>query len=472
MGGATARPGLRGGQPCGRLVTRLAGAVALAVSLATPLAAQEAETRALQEGLAALGLYAGAVDGEVSAALDQAIAAYVRAAGFKSPPDRAFRNPGALARDVDLEARIRTGRVRVAERQTVPTRFGPLTVSTYRQEGGPPGFADGRRVQLGSARIDAGLASFAGCCDIRVVEVGAADIVVMQGAIDNPACPVTRVYVSLTDEAHVVTEAEDSCSAEPRIAVEAGELVVEAQARASLLDARWMMRPGEAMRFDRLIVPGDLATLAWWVGRQPTDKNERNFRFFHFAPLSDALAALLEPEALGWAFKMSMTSPVERAGQVLFVSGAYLSDESLVSVAVDLEERAVHACSFARGVARFSSTLTRGVYSDNAASCPADPDRAIGAWAAIGVMRGVRQRVFGFEGTFGDQAACRAGGDRVTRLTARMVQPAGEAPCAITEVGLADGDYVIGTVCRAFPVKRIGDDRIDLDGEVLNRCPD
>ena len=72
---------------------------------------------------------------------------------------------------------------------------------------------------------------------------------------------------------------------------------------------------------------------------------------------------------------------------------------------------------------------------------------------------------------FGDEAACKAGGDRVTRITARSLKVAGEAEATITEVGISDGDYVVGTTGRAVPIKRLDDDRIDLDGEVMRRCP-
>ncbi|WP_163366774.1 hypothetical protein, partial [Klebsiella aerogenes] len=71
-------------------------------------------------------------------------------------------------------------------------------------------------------------------------------------------------------------------------------------------------------------------------------------------------------------FKMTLTTPVERRGEVIFVSGSYKPDETLVSVTIDLANRAVHACSFNRGTTRFASTLLRGVFSDPAASCPAD----------------------------------------------------------------------------------------------------
>uniref|UniRef100_UPI001952AC86 hypothetical protein n=1 Tax=Stenotrophomonas maltophilia TaxID=40324 RepID=UPI001952AC86 len=78
----------------------------------------------LQEDLKTLGLFQGPVDGESSETLSAAIAAYVRQAGFRDPPDRAFRHFGALVRDVDLEKRIRAGKARAAHQQTVATRFG------------------------------------------------------------------------------------------------------------------------------------------------------------------------------------------------------------------------------------------------------------------------------------------------------------------------------------------------------------
>ena len=452
--------------------TLAAAGAALVVAGATARA-QEAEIRALQEDLKALGLFQGPVDGESSEALSAAIAAYVRQAGFRDPPDRAFRHFGALVRDVDLEKRIRAGKARVAHEQAVPTRFGPLQITTYRQAGGPSGFSDGRRVSIAGQRVDAALASFVECCEAKVFEVGAADVVVLRGTTDTAGCDYARVYVSLTRERFSVTDREDSCAADPNFVVEAGRLVVTAQARTSLPDAQWSLTPGEPMRFERLVLVGPLDVLGWWVGRQPWTRIDRGFRFFNVTPLTDALSALLEPEALGWTFKMTLTTPVERRGDLLFVSGSYKPDENLVAVLIDLGARAVHACSFNRGTARFASTLLPGVFSDPAASCPADIGRALDAWSALGVVvGGAPARVFGFEGTFGDEAACKAGGDRVTRITARSLRIAGEPETPITEVGVADGDYVVGTVGRNVPIKRLDDDRIDLDGEVLRRCPE
>jgi len=464
---------------CGRFghlaatVAGLFAAAALLFGLACGAVAQEAEIRALQEDLKTLGLFQGPVDGESSEALSAAIAVYVRQAGFRDPPDRAFRHFGALVRDVDLEKRIRAGKARAAHQQTVATRFGPMEVTTFRQAGAPVGFSDGRRVSIAGQRVDAALATFVECCEARVFQVGDADVVVLRGTADTAGCDYARVYVSLTRERFSVTDREDSCAAEPNFVVENGRLIVTAQARTSLLDARWSLAPGEPIQFERLILGGSLDVLTWWVGRQPYVRIDRGFRFFNVTVLADALAALLEPEALGWTFKMTLTTPVERRGEVLFVSGSYKPDETLVSVTIDLANRAVHACSFNRGTTRFASTLLRGVFSDPAASCPADIERAVDTWTALGVLTGgARMRVFGFEGAFGDEAACKAGGDRVTRITARSLRLAGEQEQAITEVGVADGDYVVGTVGRSVPIKRLDDDRIDLDGEVLRRCPE
>lgn len=459
-----------------RLAAAVAGlfaTVLVLVGLACGAVAQEAEIRALQEDLKTLGLFQGPVDGESSEALSAAIAVYVRQAGFRDPPDRAFRHFGALVRDVDLEKRIRAGKARAAHQQTVATRFGPMEITTFRQAGAPVGFSDGRRVSIAGQRVDAALATFVECCDAKVFQVGDADVVVLRGTADTAGCDYARVYVALTRERFSVTDREDSCAAEPNFAVDNGRLIVTALARTSLLDARWSLTPGEPIQFERLVLAGSMETLTWWVGRQPWERIDRGFRFFNFTPLADALAALLEPEALGWTFKMTLTTPVERRGEVIFVSGSYKPDETLVSVTVDLANRAVHACSFNRGTTRFASTLLRGVFSDPAASCPADIERALDTWTALGVLTGgARMRVFGFEGSFGDEAACKAGGDRVTRITARSLRLAGEQEQAITEVGVADGDYVVGTVGRSVPIKRLDDDRIDLDGEVLRRCPE
>ncbi|MBN8939954.1 MAG: peptidoglycan-binding protein [Rhizobiales bacterium] len=460
----------------GRLAAAFTGlfaAAALLFGMAFGAAAQEAEIRALQEDLKTLGLFQGPVDGESSEALSAAIAAYVRQAGFRDPPDRAFRHFGALVRDVDLEKRIRAGKARAAHQQTVATRFGPMEVTTFRQAGAPVGFSDGRRVSIAGQRVDAALATFVECCEAKVFQVGDADVVVLRGTADTTGCDYARVYVSLTRERFSVTDREDSCAADPSFVVDNGRLIVTAQARTSLLDARWSLTPGEPIQFERLVIAGSLDALTWWVGRQPWVRADRGFRFFNFTPVADALAALLEPEALGWTFKMTLTTPVERRGEVIFVSGSYKPDETLVSVTIDLANRAVHACSFNRGTTRFASTLLRGVFSDPAASCPADIERALDTWTALGVLTGgARMRVFGFEGSFGDEAACKAGGDRVTRITARSLRLAGEQEQAITEVGVADGDYVVGTVGRSVPIKRLDDDRIDLDGEVLRRCPE
>lgn len=446
-------------------------AISMLLSLG-PAAAQETEIRALQENLKTLGLYAGPVDGEQSEALAAAITAYSRQAGFAEPVDRAFRHFGALVRDVDLEAHIRAGRAKLAERQTVATRFGPLEIATYRQADAPPGFSDGRRVSLGGRRVDAGLAAFSTCCDGRVFPVGDADIVVLQGAQDTAGCEVGRVYVTVRPDRLAVTDREDSCSTAPAFAVENGQLVVTALARNGLIDARWSLVPGEAMQFVRLVVAAPLEPLTWWVGRQPNERVERGYRFFHFAPLSDALSALLPPEELGWTLKMTLTTPVEQRGDILFVSGSYRPDERLVSVTIDLARRAVHACSFNRGTTRFASTLLGGVFSDPSSSCPADIDRAIATWTALGVLPGTSSaRVFGFEGAFGDEASCKAGGERVTRITARSVRIVGEPEVGITDIGVADGDYVVTTTNRTIPIKRLDDDRIDLDGDVLRRCP-
>lgn len=455
-----------------RRLWRLA-VLALALVLAPAAGhAQETEIRALQENLKRLGLYAGPADGEQSEALSAAIAAYIRQAGFGELTERAFRHFGALVRDVDLEVHIRAGRAEVSGRQTVATRFGPLEITTYRQADGPPGFTDGRRVSLGRRRVDAGLAAFVMCCEARVFAIGDADVVVLQGTQEAAGCEVGRVYVSVWADRLAVTDREDSCSPEPQFAVEDGRLVVTALARNGLIDARWSLAPGEPMRFERLVIAAPLTPLAWWVGRQPTDRAARGYRFFHVAPLSDALSALLPPEELGWTLKMTLTTPVERRGDILFVSGSYRPDERLVSVTVDLARQAVHACSFNRGTTRFASTLLGGVFSDPSSSCPADIESAIATWTALGVLPGASAaRVFGFEGTFGDAAACKAGGDRVTRITARTLRIAGEPEMPITDVGVSDGDYVVNTPERSVPIKRLDDDRIDLDGEVMRRCP-
>jgi hypothetical protein len=469
---AWVRPGQMGhGLACMRWLQRLLVALALLMPTAGAYA-QEPEVRALQENLTKLGLYAGPVDGEQSETLAAAIAAYVRQAGFREPAASAFRHFGALVRDVDLETRIRAGHAKVAGRQQVATRFGALEIVTYRQADAPAGFADGRRVSLAGQRVDAGLAAFATCCEAKVFQVGEADVAVLRGAQDAPSCEIGRVYVSVRPGRLSVTDGEDSCAPEPHFAVENGRLAITALARNGLIDARWSLIPGEPMRFERLVIGASLEPLAWWVGRQPTERVERGYRFFHFAPLADALSALLEPEALGWTLKMTLTTPVERRGEVLFTSGSYQPDERLVSVTVDLANRAVHACSFNRGTTRFASTLLRGVFSDPASSCPADIEGAVAAWTALGVLPGTSTaRVFGFEGVFGDEEACKAGGDRVTRITARSLKVAGEAELSITEVGLSDGDYVVGTTGRTVPIKRLDDDRIDLDGEVMRRCP-
>jgi hypothetical protein len=442
------------------------------VLMAGPAAAQETETRVLQENLTKLGLYSGPADGEQSGALTEAVAAYLGQAGFRDPPERAFRHFGALVRDVDLEVRIRAGLAKVSDRQAIPTRFGSLDILTYRAADAPAGFVDGRRVSLGGMRVDAGLAAFVACCEPNVFQVGDADIVVLQGTRDTAGCEAGRVYVTVSRERLAVTDLEDSCTTQPNIAVDNGRLVVTALARNGLIDARWSLGPGEPMRFERLVIATPLQPLAWWVGRQPNERVERGYRFFHFAPLSDALSALLPAEELGWTLKMTLTTPVERRGDVLFVSGTYRPDERLVSVTIDLAAQAVHACSFNRGTTRFASTLLGGVFSDPAASCPADIDGAIAAWTALGALPGTSSaRVFGFEGTFGDEAACKAGGDRVTRITARSLKGAGEPERAIAAVGLSDGDYVVEAAGRTVPIKRLDDDRIDLDGEVLRRCP-
>jgi hypothetical protein len=442
------------------------------VWLAAPAHAQETELRALQENLTKLGLYSGPVDGEQSGALTEAVAAYLRQAGFREPPDRAFRHFGALVRDVDLEVRIRAGLASVSGRQAIPTRFGTLQILTYRAGDAPAGFVDGRRVSLDGMRVDAGLAAFVACCEPKVVLVGDADIVVLQGTRETAGCEAGRVYVTVARERLAVTDLEDSCTADPHFAVENGRLVVTALARNGLIDARWSLGPGEPMRFERLVIAAPLQPLAWWVGRQPNERVERGYRFFHFAPLSDALSALLPAEELGWTLKMTLTTPVERRGDVLFVSGTYRPDERLVSITIDLTSQAVHACSFNRGTTRFASTLLGGVFSDPAASCPADIEQAIATWSALGALPGASTaRVFGFEGTFGDEAACKAGGDRVTRITARSLRVAGEPELAIAGVGLSDGDYVVEATGRTVPIKRLDDDRIDLDGEVLRRCP-
>lgn len=446
--------------------------LAALVWLIAPLRAQESEVRALQENLAKLGLYTGPADGEQSETLTVAIAAYLRQAGFRDPPERAFRHFGALVRDADLEVRIRAGLARVSDRQTVPTRSGPLEILTYRAADAPAGFVDGRRVSLGGARVDAGLAAFAACCEPGVFQVGDADIVVLQGTRDTAGCEAGRVYVTVARDRLAVTDLEDSCTTQPNIVVESGRLVVTALARNGLIDARWSLAPGEPMRFERLVIGGPLQPLVWWVGRQPNERVARGFRFFHLAAFSDALSALLPAEELGWTLKMTLTTPVERRGEVLFVSGTYRPDERLVSVTVDLAAQAVHACSFNRGTTRFASTLLAGVFSDPAASCPADIDQAIATWTALGTLPGTASaRVFGFEGTFGDEAGCKAGGDRVTRITARSLKVVGEPERAIAGVGLSDGDYVVETAGRTVPIKRLDDDRIDLDGEVMRRCP-
>ncbi len=442
------------------------------VLMAAPGRAQETEIRALQDNLTKLRLYAGPVDGEQSGALTEAVAAYVRQAGFRDPPEQAFRHFGALVRDVDLEVRIRSGATRVAGRQAVPTRSGALEILTFRAPDAPPGFADGRRVSLNGMRVDAGLAAFVVCCDTRTFAVGEAEVVVLQGTRDTAGCEAGRVYVSVMRARLAVTDLEDSCAAEPHYAVEGGRLVITALARNGLIDARWSLAPGEPMRFERLVIAAPLQPLAWWVGRQPNERAERGYRFFHFAPLADALSALLPAEELGWTLKMTLTTPVERRGDILFVAGTYRPDERLVSVTIDLAAQAVHACSFNRGTTRFASTLLGGVFSDPSASCPADIGQAVATWTALGALPGrSTARVFGFEGTFGDEAACKAGGDWVTRITARSLKVAGEPEREITEVGISDGDYVVTTTGRTVPVKRLDDDRIDLDGEVLRRCP-
>jgi hypothetical protein len=454
------------------MIRRLAMVVLGGVLLAAPARAQETELRALQENLTRLGLYAGPVDGEQSGALNDAVAAYLRQAGFRDPPEQAFRHFGALVRDVDLDVRIRSGATGVAGRQSIPTRFGPLEILTYRAADAPPGFADGRRASPNGMRVDAGLAAFVVCCDSKTFAVGEADIVVLQGTRETAGCEAGRVYVSVMRERLAVTDLEDSCASEPRFAVEAGRLVVTALARNGLIDARWSLGPGEPKRFERLVMAAPLQPLAGWVGRQPNERLEHGYRFFHFAPLSDALSALLPAEELGWTLKMTLTTPVERRGDILFVSGTYRPDERLVSVTIDLAAQAVHACSFNRGTTRFASTLLGGVFSDPSSSCPADIGQALATWTALGALPGASTaRVFGFEGAFGDEAACKAGGDRVTRITARSLKVAGEPELAITDVGIADGDYVVSTTGRTVPIKRLDDDRIDLDGEVLRRCP-
>jgi len=460
------------GQIAARAMRLLAVLLAVLACMTIPARAQETETRALQENLTKLGLYSGPIDGEQSGKLTEAIAAYLRQAGFDDPPERAFRHFGALVRDVDLEVRIRAGLARVSDSQAIVTRFGTLGIHTYRSADAPAGFIDGRRVSRGGVRVDAGLAAFAACCEPKVVQVGDADIVVLQGTRETAGCEAGRVYVTVARDRLAVTDLEDSCTTQPNFVVENGRLVVTALARNGLIDARWSLGPGEPMRFERLVIAAPLQPLAWWVGRQPNERIERGYRFFHFAALSDALSALLPAEELGWTLKMTLTTPVERRGDVLFVSGTYRPDERLVSVTIDLAAQAVHACSFNRGTTRLASTLLGGVFSDPAASCPADIEQAIATWTALGALPGTSTaRVFGFEGTFGDEAACKAGGERVTRITARSLRVAGEAELAIAGVGLSDGDYVVETAGRTVPIKRLDDDRIDLDGEVMRRCP-
>lgn len=455
-----------------RVVAAFLGA-SVVFAIAGIACAQEVETRALQVDLAALGLYSGPKDGEYSPILEEAIAAYVRQSGFRAPPAIAFRRFGDLVRDVDLEVRIRSGAARRSEIQTVHTRYGALEIATYVVADGPRPTVTARRASIGGARVDVGLAAFSSCCDAKVFALQNADIVVLQGTVDSATCPAARIYVTIEEKSAIAGDGEDSCAIEPAFSVADGRLVVTAQSRTSLLDSLWTVAPGSGPRFERQIVAGALDPLVWWVGKQPWERNERNYRFFHFAPLADAIAGLFEPEALGWALKMHGTSLVERRGDLLFVTGNPRDDENVVTVTVDVETRAVHVCSYRSGIARFASTSLRGVFSDPAASCPADAASAESVWRAFGLTRrGTPARVLGIEGSFGDIAACRAGGDRVTRIATRALRIGGEPECGIDDVAIADGTYILSTTCRVIPVRRLDEDRIDLDGDVLQRCPE
>lgn len=461
--------GWRGGLR--RVVRRLAGA-ALAAMVAFPTLAQEVEIRALQTDLRSLGLYTGPIDGEQSERLDAAIGSYVRDAGFRAPAQEAFRDFGRLVRDVDVEVRIRSGALVASGRQVVRTRRGDMTIIAYAAPASPQSVI-ARRVSVDGQRIDAGLAAMTACCDTQVFAIGTADVIVLQGVVETPGCEPARLYVSILADRISVADGDGSCTARPAYRVHHGTLEIRAKAPSSHMDAVWTLTPGGTVQFDRLAITGSLDPLVWWVGRQPYEKNERGYRLFHFAPLSDALAALLEPEPLGWVLKMSGTSPVERQGDMLFVTIAHRQDENLVVVSIDLARSAVHVCSFLGGQARFASTLLPGVFADVAASCPVDPDNALAVWSSFGVAgSGRRIRVFGFEGVFGDAEACRSRDDRVTRIDTRRLKLPGEPACAIGAVRVEDGASLVTTSCRTLPIRRLDDDRIDLDGDVLTRCPD
>lgn len=432
----------------------------------------ESEVKALQQVLSTLGYYKGEVNGEITDTLKAAITRYTQEAGLKGTLERWISNPGTLARDADLEKRIRRKKVKEASRLSVQTRFGELTIVTYRQEGSPPGFADGRRAYLRGERFDAPLTSLSSCCQAIVHPVKDTDYVVLQGTTDQRDCPVARVYVAVEAQRVAAAEGDHSCAAHVYLGEDNDRLIVTARNATTLLEERYAMRPGlPLLGFRGMLIPGSLEPLRRFVGHFPWEMVDGQERFFLFPPLTAALSAILEPEAIGWALKLSQTSPVEIRGNLLFARGTYGQDETAIAILIDLSKEAVHACVQGPDITRMSSTSLRGVYLDPNASCSTTFDESIQRWASLGLLEPVSDApVFGFEGEYGDEGACKDRNATVKFGSRRLRDHYGEA-CRLDEVGFAEGRYQLKTSCGLLSVKKLDEDRIEIDGDTYQRCP-
>ncbi len=450
------------------LMVLVLGAVTPQLSRA---AAPEGEVQALQQALGALGYFKGPANGEMSDELKAAIARYTQDAGLKGSPERWTHQPGALARDAELEKRIRLKKTTETARLTIPTRFGDVAIVTYRQKNSPPGFADGRRATFRGERFAAPLTGFATCCEHRILSVKDTDFIVLQGGSDQRDCPFTRIYIAVEAQRITASEGDRSCAVQVALDQDGERLSVRARSAAHLLDERYTMRPGGLLAFRGLSIPGSLEPLLRFAGHQPWENVDGHERFFLFPPLTAALAAILEPEAIGWTLKLSQTQPVERRGPLLFARGTFGQDETAVAIVVDTEREAVHACIQGPEATRMSSTMLRGVYVDPNASCSTTMEEAMTRWSSLGLIQpAVDAPVFGFEGEYGEEPMCKDRNATVKLGSRRLRDPYGDA-CFLYEVGFAEGRYQLKTSCGLLNVKKLDEDRLEIDGEPYQRCP-